>query len=101
MIKLQKPARSEGENDRSQKEPPVIDETSDDTRLPNSEKIYVETKGSSAGHNNHTLRVPFREIALTPSKGIDGTIEQNPPVRVYDTSGPWTDPAHKHDVREG
>jgi phosphomethylpyrimidine synthase len=47
------------------------------------------------------LRVPFREIALTQSKTMDGTLEENPPVRVYDTSGPWTDPDHKHNVREG
>src|SRR5690349_10144682 len=50
---------------------------------PNSRKIYVES-------NN--LRVPFREIALTPSRAMDGTIEENAPVRVYDTGGPWTDP---------
>jgi phosphomethylpyrimidine synthase len=59
---------------------------------PNSRKIYVET---------NDLRVPFREIALTPSRAMDGAIEENPPVRVYDTSGPWTDPAQKHDVRDG
>ena len=32
---------------------------------------------------------------------MDGTLEENPPVRVYDTSGPWTDPEQKHDVRDG
>ena len=32
---------------------------------------------------------------------MDGSIEENPPVRVYDTSGPWTDPQQKHDVRDG
>jgi len=59
---------------------------------PNSRKIYVET---------NQLRVPFREIALTPSRSMDGTLEENPPVRVYDTSGPWTDPEQKHNVRDG
>ena len=62
------------------------------SHLPSSQKVYVETNG---------LRVPFREIALTPSKAMDGTIEENAPVRVYDASGPWTDPAQKHDVRDG
>jgi phosphomethylpyrimidine synthase len=75
--------------------------TSDDVKLPASSKLYVETNGNTASQNNHQLRVPFREIALTPSRAIDGTIEENPPIRVYDTSGPWTDPAHKHDVRDG
>ena len=32
---------------------------------------------------------------------MDGTMEENPPVRVYDTSGPWTDPGQKHSVRDG
>jgi phosphomethylpyrimidine synthase len=69
--------------------------TSDDVRLPASQKIYVETSGA------HRLRIPFREIALSPSKAFDGAIETNEPVRVYDTSGPWTDPEEKLNVREG
>ena len=85
---------------RQQSVPPAVaggspresDPTSDAARLPNSRKIYVETNG---------LRVPFREIALSPSKAFDGTLEENPPVRVYDTSGPWTDPAQKHNVNDG
>ena len=60
--------------------------------LPASRKIYVEANG---------LRVPFREIALSASKAMDGTLEENAPVRVYDTSGPWTDPELTLDVREG
>jgi phosphomethylpyrimidine synthase len=60
--------------------------------LPASVKTYVEANG---------LRVPFREIRLSPSKEMDGTLVENPPVRVYDTSGPWTDPAALHDVHEG
>ena len=75
--------------------------TSDSTKLPASRKIYVETNGDTLNQNNHNLRVPFREIALTPSKAMDGSIEENPPVRVYDTSGPWTDPEQRHNVRDG
>jgi phosphomethylpyrimidine synthase len=70
-------------------------------RLPASRKTYVETNGSTVNQNRHNLRVPFREIALSPSKNFDGTIEENAPVRVYDTSGVWTDPNAKCDVREG
>ena len=69
--------------------------TSDDVRLPASQKIYIETDGA------HKMLVPFREISLSPSKGFDGAIEVNAPVRVYDTSGPWTDPDQKLSVREG
>ena len=47
---------------------------------------------SPEGHPH--IRVPFREIALEPSAN-------EPPVRVYDTSGPYTDPAARIDVRAG
>jgi phosphomethylpyrimidine synthase len=61
--------------------------------LPNSRKIYVT--GSQAD-----IRVPMREItqADTPS-GFGG--EKNPPIYVYDTSGPYTDPDVKIDIRQG
>jgi phosphomethylpyrimidine synthase len=96
MKKMQKPARKQGRNDQL-----AITQTSDETHLPASQKVYVETNGSTVNQNKHNLRIPFREIFLTPSKAMDGTLEENPPVRVYDTSGPWTDPDQKHDVREG
>lgn len=46
------------------------------------------------------IRVPFREISLSPTKttGID---EENPPLLVYDTSGPYTDPEANNDLRKG
>jgi phosphomethylpyrimidine synthase len=71
--------------------------SSDEVKLPASRKVYTETSGDS----KPKLKVPFREIALTPSRAMDGTLEENPPVRVYDTSGVWTDPESKCDVREG
>jgi phosphomethylpyrimidine synthase len=55
------------------------------TDYPNSRKVYIT--GSRPG-----IKVPMREIRLTDTKKADGTIEENPPVRVYDTSGPVTDP---------
>jgi len=70
----------------------VPEPTTDTVELPSSRKIYIENNG---------IRVPFREIKLTPSKTMDGTLEENPPVRVYDTSGPWTDPGQNHSVRDG
>ncbi len=91
MNKMQKPAGTKGD----------METTSDTVRLPASQKVYIETNGSSINQNRHSLRVPFREISLTPSKAMDGTIEENAPVRVYDTSGVWTDPAANCDVREG
>src|SRR6266478_4403255 len=63
--------------------------------LPNSQKIFV------AGKLHPDLRVPFREISLAPTKTMNGEIEVNEPVRVYDTSGPWGDPSVTLDPVKG
>ncbi len=63
--------------------------------LPNSRKVYV------GGKIHPDIRVPFREISLAPTKSINGEIEVNEPVRVYDTSGPWGDPDFHGDVTQG
>src|SRR5688500_2291230 len=80
---------------------PKIEKNSDEVKLPASRKVYIETNGNTSNNGSHHLRIPFREISLSPSKDFDGKLEENPPVRVYDTSGPWTDPAQKHNVRDG
>ena len=41
----------------------------------------------------------MREITQAPTKDFQGQITQNAPLRVYDTSGPYTDPAAKIDMR--
>lgn len=61
--------------------------------FPNSRKIYVQ--GSRPD-----ILVPMREISLTPTETDDG-IEENAPVFVYDTSGPYSDPSVSIDVRKG
>ena len=61
--------------------------------FPSSRKVYVE--GSRPD-----LKVPMREIELTPTSGRFGE-EANPPIRVYDTSGPYTDPETSPDIRRG
>ena len=63
------------------------------TPLPNSEKIYVT--GS-----RDDMQVPMRKIsqAVTPT---DMGGEENPPIFVYDTSGPYTDPHAEIDIRKG
>src|SRR6266404_2926597 len=63
--------------------------------LPNSKKIYAN------GKLHPDLRVPFREISLAPTKTMNGEIEVNEPVRVYDTSGPWGDPSVTLDPVKG
>jgi phosphomethylpyrimidine synthase len=64
-------------------------------QLPNSRKVYV------SGQLHPDIRVPFREITLSPTKSINGEMEVNEPMRVYDTSGPWGDPDFHRDVTQG
>ncbi|MGE4336180.1 MAG: phosphomethylpyrimidine synthase ThiC [Pigmentiphaga sp.] len=61
--------------------------------LPRSRKVYVE--GSRPD-----IRVPFREIHQSDTPTAFGG-ETNPPVTVYDTSGPYTDPNAGSDIRRG
>ena len=61
--------------------------------LPASTKVYVE--GSRPD-----IRVPMREISLSPTQTRSG-LEPNAPLTVYDTSGPYTDPAADIDIRRG
>ncbi len=58
-----------------------------------SKKVYVS--GSRPD-----IKVPMREIELSPTTGTFGE-EANPPLRVYDTSGPYTDPDYPVDITKG
>ncbi|UOU99561.1 phosphomethylpyrimidine synthase ThiC [Chryseobacterium daecheongense] len=62
--------------------------------FPNSKKIYVEG-------NIHPINVAMREIQLSPTKLTNGGLEHNPPVTVYDTSGPYTDENAEIDILKG
>ena len=61
--------------------------------LPHSRKVYA--RGSRA-----EIRVPMREIAQADTPASFGA-EKNPPIFVYDTSGPYTDPDARIDIRQG
>lgn len=58
-----------------------------------SKKVYIE--GSRPD-----IQVPMREIALSPTTGTFGESE-NEPLRVYDTSGPYTDENAEIDIQKG
>lgn len=62
--------------------------------FPNSKKIYVEGQ-------IHPINVAMREIHLSPTKLSKGGFEHNPPVNVYDTSGPYTDENAEIDILKG
>jgi len=63
--------------------------------FPNSRRIYVP------GNLHPDLRVPMREVELSPTKHADGRVEENQPVRLYDTSGPSGDPEFSGAVEQG
>ncbi len=65
--------------------------------FPNSRKIYLQ------GRLFPDVRVPMREITLSPTQSMTpgSPDEVNPPVVVYDTSGPYTDPEYVADVQRG
>jgi len=60
---------------------------------PNSKKVYIQ--GSRPD-----IRVPMREISLSPTETSNG-FEENHPILVYDTSGPYTDPDVELDLQKG
>lgn len=62
--------------------------------FPNSRKVYIAGK-------LFPIQVAMREIAQRPTKLSTGEIEINPPVTLYDTSGPYTDEQADIDVRRG
>ena len=70
-------------------------EPSSQEQLPNSKRVYVN------GTIHPDVRVAFREISQSSTKSLSGDVEENSPVRVYDTSGPWGDPDFDGDVAKG
>ena len=63
--------------------------------LPNSRRVYV------FGKLHPEVRVPFRQIKLSPTKSYTGKVEANAPLRVYDCSGPWGDADFAGNVEQG
>src|SRR5205085_12633968 len=72
----------------------TTEQTSAEVRWPNSQRVYVD--GATPD-----VRVPLREVTLNVTRQTNGMTAENPPVRIYETSGPWGDPTVKCDEREG
>jgi phosphomethylpyrimidine synthase len=62
--------------------------------FPNSTKIHVEG-------TRPDVRVPMREVRVAATRTHAGLSVENPPVTVYDTSGPYTDPSARIDLYQG
>ena len=84
---------------RRRRESVPVGAPASDYRFPASRKVHLP------GRLHPDLRVPMREIALSPTRlhgpRSNGSVEENPPLLVYDTSGPYTDPVIAVDIREG
>lgn len=62
--------------------------------FPGSSRHYLQCEQTG-------VRVPVRHIYLSPSRLADGSVQTNPSLPVYDTSGPYGDPAQQLDVLKG
>ena len=63
-------------------------------QFPASSRIYIQ--GATPD-----IRVPMREVHLNVTRGMNDSVEENRPVRVYDSSGPWGDPNITSSVHDG
>lgn len=66
-----------------------------ETLFPGSRRIHVP------GNLYPSLSVSMREVTLGATTFPDGRTEENPPVRLYDNSGPWGDPSFHGDIEKG
>lgn len=62
--------------------------------FPNAKKVYIS--GSL-----HPIKVAMREITLSPTRLSKDRLEENPPITIYDTSGPYTDADKTIDIKSG
>ncbi len=67
---------------------------------PEALKSFAKSKKVYVAGSRPDLKIPFREISLSDTPSSFGA-EKNPPVMVYDTSGPYTDPDYQIDIRNG
>ena len=75
--------------------------TKDSFEPHSSEQLPASTKVFVAGTIHPDVRVPMREIEVSDTKSYTGAVTPNNPVRVYDCSGPWGDPAFTGTSDEG
>ncbi|MGY8689833.1 MAG: phosphomethylpyrimidine synthase ThiC, partial [Verrucomicrobiales bacterium] len=67
----------------------------DQALFPKSKRVYIK------GKIHPDIAVPIREVELSVTNHPNGRVEENAPVRIYDTSGPWGDAEFNGNVEEG
>ncbi len=73
----------------------AVPQPSDHELFPGSKRVYF------SGEKYAFLRVPMREVELRPTKNAQGILQENKPIALYDSSGPWGDPHFQGKVEEG
>ncbi len=71
------------------------------TAIPAAHTLFPGSRRAYLQGSRPDLRVPVREIALSPTRRPDGSETPNAPVTVYDTSGPWGDASFHGDATRG
>ena len=78
---------------------------SSSTATPAGHKLFPASRRVHVTGSRPDIRVPMREIAQSDTAVVGGaahgSVEKNPPIFVYDCSGPYTDPAARIDIRSG
>ena len=72
-----------------------------ENKIASSHADFSKTRRVYVQGTRPDIRVPMREIPLSPTPSSNGAMIPNEPVRVYDTSGPWGDPEFNGDYRRG
>jgi len=75
--------------------------SSDEVIAAAGHRLFPSSRRAYLAGSRSDLRVPMREIVLSPTRLSNGTEVPNEPVRVYDTSGPWGDPAFHGEAARG
>jgi len=83
----------------TQKDPTMA--TSPEVETPAGHRLFPGSRRVTIAGSRPDLQVPMREIVLSPTRLSNGTEVPNEPVRVYDTSGSWGDPAFHADPARG
>ncbi|WP_404422196.1 phosphomethylpyrimidine synthase ThiC [Nibricoccus sp. IMCC34717] len=75
--------------------------SSSDTAAASEHRLFPASRRVYVQGTRPDIRVPMREIALSPTRLPNGTEVPNEPVRVYDTAGPWGDASFHGDSAQG
>src|ERR1700722_3694245 len=81
--------------------PPTLTPMTPSNETPAGHRLFPGSRRVYLPGSRDDLRVPMREIGLSPTRLPNGTEVANEPVRVYDTSGPWGDPSFHADPGRG